>query len=115
MAEHSKEQDLRSQHIAARKKHMADMAKQKRPRVRVTPGDDDMRKVLKHPNGVGFPASGSVEWPHDQFTRLRIRDGSVKVEEQRDHEDKHDRKAEKVEEQRDEKRRGHNPPSAEPA
>jgi hypothetical protein len=87
MAEHSKEQDLRSQHIAARKKHMADMAKRKRPRVRVTAGDDDMRKVLKHPNGVGFPQDGgSVEWPHDQFTRLRIKDGSVKVEEHRNEE-----------------------------
>jgi hypothetical protein len=100
MAEHSKEQDPRSQHIAARKKHMADMTKRKRPRVRVTPGDDDMRKLLKHPNGVGFPASGSVEWPHDQFTRMRIKDGSVKVEEHRDHDEKHDDKSRKAEPRR---------------
>jgi hypothetical protein len=109
MAEHSKEQDPRSQKIAERKKFMAEMTKNKRPRVRVTAGNDDMRKVLKHPNGVGFPKDGgSVEWPHDQFTRRRIKDGSVKVEEHRD------------EKQRDDKpdhneRRRTPSPSAEPA
>jgi hypothetical protein len=49
-------------------------------RVRVTPKNDELRKALKHPNGVKFPATGSVEWPLDQFTRRRIKDGSVNRE-----------------------------------
>ena len=35
--------------------------------VRVTPANDDMRRVLKHPRAGGFPTSGSVEWPDDRF------------------------------------------------
>ena len=52
--------------------------------VRVTPRDDDMRRVLKHPNGMAFrDDGGSVEWPLDRFTRRRIRDGSVTVVEEK--------------------------------
>ncbi|HEY2245778.1 MAG TPA: hypothetical protein VGH47_16435, partial [Xanthobacteraceae bacterium] len=50
-----------------------------RPGIRVEPRDDDMRRLLKHPNGARFRPEGSIEWPDDQFTNRRIRDGSVKV------------------------------------
>ena len=50
--------------------------------VRVVPTEDKYRK-LKHPNGIGFRATGSVEWPNDRFTKRRIAEGVVKVEEAR--------------------------------
>jgi hypothetical protein len=53
------------------------------PRVRVLPRDDDVRKHIAHyPTGVGFPAEGSVEWPYDNFTKRRIRDGAVTIDTQ---------------------------------
>jgi hypothetical protein len=48
--------------------------------VRVVPANDQLRRVLKHPNGVGFRPEGSVEWPNDRFTKRRIADGSVRLE-----------------------------------
>jgi hypothetical protein len=46
--------------------------------VRVTPRDENIRKLLRHPlRGRGFPSTGSVEWPLDTFTRRRLRDGDV--------------------------------------
>jgi hypothetical protein len=56
------------------------------PRVRVVATRDDLRGALRHPaSGTGFPSSGgSVEWPNDQFTKRRIRDGDVRVEESRE-------------------------------
>lgn len=52
------------------------------PRVRVLPRDDEIRKNIQHPIGwIGFPESGSVEWPDDGFTRRRIADGDVTLEE----------------------------------
>jgi hypothetical protein len=54
---------------------------QKRPGIRVLPRDDDMRRLLKSSSGVRFRSEGSMEWPDDQFTRKRIRDGDVTVEE----------------------------------
>jgi hypothetical protein len=52
------------------------------PRVRVEPASDDLRRVLRHPNGMGFRAEGSVEWPNDRFTQRRIADGSIRIVEQ---------------------------------
>ena len=53
------------------------------PRVRVLPRDDEARKHLAHyPSGVAFPAEGSVEWPYDAFTKKRIRDGAVTIDQQ---------------------------------
>ena len=74
--EKAREKDPRSQQIAERKKRMKELNPPPE-RVRVTPKDDDMRRVLKHPSAQKFPASGSMEWPLDQFTRRRIKDGSV--------------------------------------
>jgi hypothetical protein len=45
--------------------------------VRVVPAKEEYRAVLKHPNGGGFPATGSAEWPDDRFTKRRLADGSV--------------------------------------
>ena len=52
-------------------------------RVRVTPAKESLRKILKHPGAStgSFRSTGSVEWPLDTFTRRRIRDGDVTVEE----------------------------------
>jgi hypothetical protein len=50
--------------------------------VRVTPVNDEIRRVLSHPQTGYFPAEGSMEWPDDGFTLRRIQDGDIKVEEQ---------------------------------
>jgi hypothetical protein len=73
---------IRQERIKARRELMARLTPQY-PRARVNPKDDDMRRVLKHPGGIAFPATGSVEWPYDKFTRKRIADGSVTVEDKR--------------------------------
>jgi hypothetical protein len=45
----------------------------------VEPADDDMRRVLKHPINGRFRKSGSANWPDDRYTRKRLRDGSLKL------------------------------------
>jgi hypothetical protein len=45
--------------------------------VSVSPVNDDMRRVLKHPRAGGFPKTGSVVWPDDRFTQRRINDGDI--------------------------------------
>jgi len=52
--------------------------------IRVTPTDDKYRKILKHPNGMGFRSEGSVEWPNDRFTKRRIAEGVIKAEKKPD-------------------------------
>ena len=51
------------------------------PRVRVLPANDELRRVLHHPRGMRFRASGSVEWPNDSFTTRRLADGSITLDE----------------------------------
>jgi hypothetical protein len=46
------------------------------PRARVEPTDDKYR-VIRHPNGARFYATGSSEWPLDSFTTRRLRDGDI--------------------------------------
>ena len=48
---------------------------------KVLPKDDAMRKLLKHPVGGAFPEEGPVNWPDDQFTTRRLRDGDVTLAE----------------------------------
>jgi hypothetical protein len=48
--------------------------------VRVTPANDDMRRVLRHPRAGGFGKSGSAEWPDDRFTQRRLADGDIRRE-----------------------------------
>ena len=73
---------IRQQRIKARRELMARLMP-RYPAVRVNPKDDDMRRLVKHPSGIAFPATGSVEWPYDKFTRKRLADGSVTVEDKR--------------------------------
>lgn len=42
---------------------------------------DHLKKVLKHPEG-GYPMNedGSARWPHDNWTKRRIRDGDLSLE-----------------------------------
>jgi hypothetical protein len=61
------------------KKMREEAAKVQRPTVKVTPKDDTMRRLLRHPRAGGFRKDGSAEWPDDRFTRRRIRDGDVIV------------------------------------
>jgi hypothetical protein len=52
------------------------------PMVTVTPTKPEYRKYLKHAgSGVGFKEDGPAIWPHDQFTKRRIKDGAIKIEE----------------------------------
>jgi hypothetical protein len=49
--------------------------------VRVVPKNDDLRRFLKHGlTRVGFLAEGSAEWPMDQFTKRRLKDGDITIE-----------------------------------
>jgi hypothetical protein len=45
--------------------------------VRVVPANDDVRRLMKHPHGGGFPESGAATWPDDRFTKRRLADSSV--------------------------------------
>lgn len=52
-------------------------------RVRVYPASDEIRKYIIHPlTRMRFTASmsESVEWPFDQFTKRRLKDGVVLLE-----------------------------------
>jgi len=70
---------------SAREQRRADRAQAVRAnapvRVRVVPANEQLRKNLKHPASGGFLAEGSTEWPLDQFTKRRLRDGDITVEE----------------------------------
>ena len=81
---------LRGKRQAERTKMMA-AAKPKG--VRVTPANDDMRRVIKHPHSGNFPKTGSAEWPNDRFTKRRIADGSIKLDEKKPDDKKHDDKS----------------------
>lgn len=48
--------------------------------VRVVPTDEKYRGLLKHPNGMGFRPTGSTEWPNDRFTKRRLAEGVVRIE-----------------------------------
>src|SRR4051794_30306747 len=63
--------------------------KEARPQtgVRVVPTDERFRK-LKHPNGMAFRSEGGVEWPNDRFTKRRIAEGAVKLDEDKHHRDR---------------------------
>ena len=77
MADQAEKSD-RLKQIEERKARMTAFAPQREARVRVNPANEDIRKAISHPSGnLKFPASGSVEWPLDQFTKRRLRDGSV--------------------------------------
>lgn len=73
--------DPRLTRNAAKQARLQAIAKEKQvPRVRVVPANDVLRRILRHPLGMPFRSSGSVEWPLDKYTQRRINDGSVTVE-----------------------------------
>jgi hypothetical protein len=47
--------------------------------MQVVPKNDEMRKLLKHPSGVGFREKGPANWPNDSFTARRVRDGDITI------------------------------------
>lgn len=63
-----------------RDERLSRLSTMERKTVRVLPRDDDMRRVLKHPNGMAFRPEGSIEWPLDQYTKRRLADGSITLE-----------------------------------
>jgi hypothetical protein len=60
--------------------------------VRVVPATDVLRKVLKHPRGARFPSEGSAEWPNDTFTKRRLKEGAVTLEQSQQSEQEHNGK-----------------------
>jgi hypothetical protein len=50
--------------------------------VKVTPKNDTLRKLLRHPRAGAFPKDGPAEWPDDRFTKRRLADGDISVEPQ---------------------------------
>jgi hypothetical protein len=70
---------IRQKYIEARNARLKKITP-KPPRVRVLPTNEDMRRFIKHPSGLRFPEQGSVEWPLDKFTRKRIAEGDITVE-----------------------------------
>lgn len=49
-------------------------------RVRVSPANERMRRVIRHPRFGGFRSSGSIELPLDTWLKRRIKEGSVVLE-----------------------------------
>ena len=42
---------------------------------------DNVKKFIRHmPTGYRFDENGVSDWPDDQFTRRRIRDGDISLE-----------------------------------
>jgi hypothetical protein len=72
------EQTDRQKRMAERKAQIASLMPQIKT-VRVEPASDILRRVVKHPHGTAFPATGPATWPLDTFTKRRIADGTVTV------------------------------------
>lgn len=45
--------------------------------MKVWPKNEQMRKLLKHPEGQLFRETGSSDWPDDTFTHRRLQDGDI--------------------------------------
>ena len=74
MAEAKTHDEVFAEHVARQRKL------RHRPGVRVVPKDDEMRRLLKHPVAGAFREEGGMEWPDDDFTFRRLRDGDVTLE-----------------------------------
>ena len=49
--------------------------------MKVYAKNDDIRKYIRHwPTNMKFNDEGVAEWPDDQFTRRRLRDGDITLE-----------------------------------
>jgi hypothetical protein len=73
--------DPRATRVAAKKLRL-DAVRESHtiPRVRVLPATEVIRRTIKHPRGMRFRTTGSVEWPNDSFTQRRLADGTVTIE-----------------------------------
>jgi hypothetical protein len=75
------------QRAKARLQRAKDMKKIEGVRVLPNSGEgfteEQMRRLLKHPSAGGFRSTGDIEWPNDTFTKRRLRDGSIKLVEQK--------------------------------
>jgi hypothetical protein len=71
---------LRGLRMSDRLAKMREGNKDLQETVKVTPKNDTLRKLLRHPRAGGFPKSGAAEWPDDRFTKRRIADGDIKLE-----------------------------------
>ena len=49
-------------------------------KVYCTSDDPVRRRAIKHPFGTSFDHTGFAEWPDDQFTQRRLRDGDVSLD-----------------------------------
>jgi hypothetical protein len=80
------ENSARKNQVEERKKLLSEI--NQRPQiVRVTASSPEIARALVHPKAGKFPKDGgSVGWPLDQFTRRRIAEGAVKVEEEKQQE-----------------------------
>ncbi len=73
------QENLRHQRRIKRLQRLKD-ARPEVKMVNVVLVDERHRPVLKHqPSGIGFKDSGGAVWPDDNFTHRRLRDGSVKL------------------------------------
>jgi hypothetical protein len=49
--------------------------------VKVYALKDHVKQNIKYPIGnIAFDENGEADWPHDQFTQRRIRDGDISLE-----------------------------------
>jgi hypothetical protein len=49
--------------------------------VKVYALKDNVKRDIKYPTGqIGFDENGESDWPMDQFTQRRIRDGDISLE-----------------------------------
>ena len=73
--------------------------------MKVWAANEDMQKLLKHPiSKVGFRDMNSpANWPDDAFTRRRIRDGDVTLEQP---------KKKEKEKEKDKEKEKHSPDAA---
>jgi hypothetical protein len=76
---------LRGLRMNERMEKMREANKAAQKTVRVTPANDTMRRLLKHPHAGGFAKEGGADWPDDRFTKRRIADGDIKREDEHQH------------------------------
>jgi hypothetical protein len=83
------------QRAKARLQRVKDMKRVEGVRVLPNSGEgyseDQMRRLLKHPNAGGFRSDGDIEWPNDTFTKRRLKEGSIKLVEQKSEGERRDR------------------------
>lgn len=82
-------ENLRNQRRQRRLQVLKDARGDRANMVHVVPTDEKHRAVLKHlPSGIAFRKEGGALWPNDKFTQRRLRDGSVKIAQEKKEEAK---------------------------